>query len=202
MNAVSPAISQAIDGAYSIANGWGAISTGISLLSFGTPGIIAGIGLMLVGGVTMAFGANEILSAALGTNYIQEWTGMSDSAYGWTYVGLNVASSVGTVVGIWGRRIASNHILNSIIQNPSKITNYNLSQIKAFGKYTTQYNPGVLQRGSHAGQGYTLTHVINSSRGYIQWHPGGGHHGSLAYWKITSSYKGSARFFYISGLPF
>lgn len=96
-NAVSPAISQAIGGASSMANGWGAISTGISLLSFGTPGIIAGIGLMLVGGATMAFGANEIVAAATGTNYIQQWTGMSDSAYGWVGFGLNVASSVGTI---------------------------------------------------------------------------------------------------------
>ena len=98
-NAVSPAISQAIGGASSIANGWGAISTGISLLSLGVPGIIAGIGLMLVGGVTMAFGANEIVSAATGTNYIQQWTGMSDSAYGWIYFGLNMTSSIGTIAG-------------------------------------------------------------------------------------------------------
>lgn len=43
----------------------------------------------------MVFGANEIVSAATGTNYIQQWTGMSDTAYGWTYFGLNIASSVG-----------------------------------------------------------------------------------------------------------
>ena len=98
-NAASPAIAQAIGGASSMANGWGAISTGISLLSFGTPGIIAGIGLMLVGGATMAFGANEIVSAFSGTNYIQEWTGMSDSAYGWTYAGLNLVSSIGQAFG-------------------------------------------------------------------------------------------------------
>ena len=201
-NAAAPTIAQAIGGASSMANGWGAISTGISLLSFGTPGIIAGIGLMLVGGATMAFGANEIVSAFSGTNYIQEWTGMSDSAYGWTYFGLNVASSVGTAAGRLGMRIASNHILNSIVQNPSKITNYNLSQIKAFGKHTSQYVSGVMQKGAHAGQGYTLTNIKNASFGYIQWHPGGGHHGPLAYWKITSSFNRTARFYYISGIPF
>ena len=98
-NAVSPAIAQAIGGASSIANGWGAVSTGISLLGLGVPGIIGGIGLMLVGGATMAFGANEIVAATTGTNYIQQWTGMSDTAYGWIYFGLNLTSSIGQMVG-------------------------------------------------------------------------------------------------------
>ena len=111
-NIASPAIAQAIGGASSMANGWGAISTGISLLSFGTPGIIAGSILMLVGGLTMAFGANEIVEATTGTNYIRQWTGMSDSAYGWTYFGLNIASSVGTSAGRWGMRIKATSIYN------------------------------------------------------------------------------------------
>ena len=98
-NAVSPAIGQAIGGASSIANGWGAFSTGMSILSLGIPGLIGGIALMLVGGATMAFGANEIVAAATGTNYIQQWTGMSDTAYGWTYFGLNLLSSVGQIAG-------------------------------------------------------------------------------------------------------
>lgn len=71
-NAASPAIAQAIGGASSMATGWGAISTGASLLSLGLPGIIAGGALMLVGGLTMAFGANEIVASATGTNYIQQ----------------------------------------------------------------------------------------------------------------------------------
>ena len=98
-NAVSPAIGQAIGGASSIANGWGALSTGLSILGLGIPGLIGGIALMLVGGATMAFGANEIVAAATGTNYIQQWTGMSDTAYGWTYFGLNLASSIGQIAG-------------------------------------------------------------------------------------------------------
>ena len=104
-NAVSPAIGQAIGGASSIANGWGAFSTGMSILGLGIPGLIGGIALMLVGGATMVFGANEIVSAATGTNYIQQWTGMSDTAYGWTYFGLNLASSVGQIVGTRYRQI-------------------------------------------------------------------------------------------------
>ena len=71
----------------------------MSILGLGIPGLIGGIALMLVGGATMVFGANEIVSAATGTNYIQQWTGMSDTAYGWTYLGLNIASSVGQIAG-------------------------------------------------------------------------------------------------------
>ena len=104
-NAVSPVIGQAIGGASSIANGWGAFSTGMSILGLGIPGLIGGIALMLVGGATMAFGANEIVAAATGTNYIQQWTGMSDTAYGWTYFGLNLASSIGQVTGTRFRQI-------------------------------------------------------------------------------------------------
>ena len=98
-NAVSPAIAQAIGGASSIANGAGAFSTGVSILGLGIPGLIGGISLMLVGTATMVFGANEVVAAATGTNYIQQWTGMSDTAYGWTYFGLNFASSIGQIAG-------------------------------------------------------------------------------------------------------
>lgn len=45
----------------------------------------------------MAFGANEMVATATGTNYIQQWTGISDTAYSWTYLGLNLASSIGQI---------------------------------------------------------------------------------------------------------
>jgi len=98
-NATTPSIAQAIGGASSLINGYGAISTGISILGLGTPGLIGGLALIIVGGTTTIFGANEIVDSMNGTNYIQTWTGMSDSAYGWTYVGLNIASGIGQVVG-------------------------------------------------------------------------------------------------------
>lgn len=47
-NAVSPVIGQAIGGASSIANGWGAFSTGMSILGLGIPGLIGGIACWLV----------------------------------------------------------------------------------------------------------------------------------------------------------
>ena len=193
---------QIAGGIGSVAGGGAAIYTGIGLCAFGPWGIAAGIALMAIGASTVAFGANEIIDGATGTNYIQNWTGLSDSAYNGIYIGLNIASSIGSLAGSLYMRFASNNILNSIIQEPSKITNYRLWQLRTYGRYTSLYTPGTLGRGSHAGQGYTLTHIEHASKGYIQWHPGGGHHGPLAYWKITSSYHKAARFYYLSGLAF
>lgn len=99
MNAIEPQLAQTIGGLGSIANGCGAISTGASLISLGGWAVVAGLGLIVIGAGTMAFGANEVVDAMTGTNYIQEWTGMSDTAYAWSYLGLNFASSVGQAVG-------------------------------------------------------------------------------------------------------
>lgn len=194
--------SQIAGGIGSISGGATAISTGISLCALGPWGIAAGIALMAVGGLTIAFGANEIIDGATGTNYIQSWFGWSDSLYNGVYIGLNIASALGSIAGNIGMRFASNKILNAIIRDPVKINDYKLWQIKTFGKYTSVYSPGTLKKGAHIGQGYTLTHNQHASLGYIQWHPGGGHHGPLAYWKITSSFNKTARFYYLTGLPF
>ena len=95
----SPAIGQAIGGATSIANGWGAFSTGTSLIGVTPIGTVLGIALMAIGTATIVFGANEIAAAVTGENAIQNLTGLSDSAYGWTYAGLNIVSSLGQVAG-------------------------------------------------------------------------------------------------------
>ena len=45
------------------------------------------------------FGANEIAIGITGTNYIQSWTGISDSIYNIIYAGLNILSMIGTITG-------------------------------------------------------------------------------------------------------
>ena len=190
---------QLVGGIGSTANGVGAISTGISLMAFGPWGIAAGIVLIGIGAATAVFGVNEVVDHFTGTNYIQS-LGMSDSVYNGLYIGLNIASGVGQIAGNIGMRYASNKILNSIIQNPSKVQNYSLWQMKTYGRYTTQYIPGVMQRStSNPGGGYTLTNKTNVSQGYIQWHPGGSrwHFGGAAYWKVTSSYNKAWRGLYL-----
>lgn len=62
----------------SMANGYGAVSAGVSLICLGGWASLAGVGLCAVGGLTMALGANEMVDAVINVNYIQQCTGMSD----------------------------------------------------------------------------------------------------------------------------
>ena len=91
--------SQIAGGIGSCINGAGAVYTGIGLLSFGPVGWILGGALIIIGAGTIAFGVNDIVAGVSGTNYIQSWTGMSDSAYFWINLSLNIASTVGTIAG-------------------------------------------------------------------------------------------------------
>ena len=188
---------QLVGGIGSTANGVGAIGTGISLMAFGPWGIAAGILMIGIGVATAGFGVNEVVDHFTGTNYIQSW-GMSDSLYNGLYIGLNIASGVGQIAGNIGMRYASNRILNSIVSDPTKVQNYSLWQMKTYGRYTTQYNVGALTRGSHKGQGYTLTNKVNPSNGYIQWHPGSRwHFNGSPYWKVTSGLGATWRGLYL-----
>ena len=131
MNAVEPEVAQLVGGVNSVANGYGAIITGINLVSLGGWASLAGLGLFIVGGFTMAFGANEVVSATTGTNYIQKWTGISDSTYGAVYSGLNLASSIGQTVG------------NLYRLHATRETRYNHKRtgIKGYRYFDTSGNP-------------------------------------------------------------
>ena len=187
-------------GVGSVAGGVAAISTGISLCAYGKWGIAAGVLLMIIGAGTIALGANEVVTGATGINYIQSWTGWNDPIYSGVYIGLNIASSVGAIAGSVGMQFASNRILNNIIKNPASVQNYSIWQMKTFGKYTSQFTSGVMQRSkSNPGGGYTLTNKVNASYGYIQYHPGGSrwHFNGAAYWKVTSSFNPAWRGLYL-----
>lgn len=194
--------SQIAGGISSVAGGGTAISTGISLCAFGPWGIVAGVTLMAIGAGTVAFGTNEIVAGATGTNYIQQWTGMSDGVYNGLYIGLNITSSLGSIAGNIGMKFASNRILNNIIKDPSQITNYKLWQIKTYGRYTTQWSVGTLNKGKASGKGYALRQIHDGR--YIQWHPAGStwHINQNPYWKICSGKLGKMWFDYITGLRF
>ena len=86
-------------GIVSMVNGGGAIGVGSSLLGLGPFGWIAGGMLIAIGAGTMAFGANEIAYGITGTNFIQEWTGMSELMYSGLYLGLNIGSAIGQIAG-------------------------------------------------------------------------------------------------------
>ena len=158
--------SQIGGGIGSIVNGSGAISTGLSLFSYGWAGAIAGGVMVLIGAGTMAFGANEIVSGITGTNYIQKWTGMSDSLYSGLYLGSNIASSLGTIAGRLGMQAASTfdgHITGNA-KPYSRITE---------GYKTVQYNG--------RGKLYWSIHRTNHGKHWISnphWHTGAGRDGN------------------------
>lgn len=75
-------LGSSIDGGLgSMLNGCGAISTGMSLFSYGWIGALLGSIVISIGVATMTLGANEVIKGITGHNYIQEWTGMSESVY-------------------------------------------------------------------------------------------------------------------------
>ena len=183
---------QIAGGIGSVSGGATAISTGISLCAFGPWGIVAGVLLMTVGGLAVTFGANEIIDGAFGTNYIQEWAGWSDEVYNCVYIGLNVASAVGSIVGTIGMRIAANNILNGIIKNPQNIQNYS---IKRFGKIASKSSWNY----SSAKNGKGMRAVLNDKA--IRFNLNGtrfdaAHFYGKPYWVVSSAPLGKAKFLY------
>nr|WP_139844039.1 hypothetical protein [Enterococcus sp. 7F3_DIV0205]OTN84696.1 hypothetical protein A5821_000625 [Enterococcus sp. 7F3_DIV0205] len=94
--------------------------------------------------------------------------------------------------------------IDDIIENPRLITRYTPSQLaEVTSKAGWQVGP--LKKGNLAGKPYTDGGGISmnapqgsgSSR-YIQYHPGKGHHGADAYYKISSPKGGTFRV-YIDG---
>lgn len=100
---VSDKLSAILGGLGTIGNGLKCLMIGIQVFTACAPlGAIVGTGMIITGAATMAFGANDIITAVTGRNFIQEITGMSDKAYFWTSLGLNIASTVLSVVGAKG----------------------------------------------------------------------------------------------------
>ena len=113
----------------------------------------------------MAFGTNEIAQGITGHNYIQEWTGMSDSTYGYLYLGLNISSSIGTVAGRLGMRAFS-----SIDSNKAKI------HFKPYGKINSSKN---IYYYDGAGNPYWTIH--NCGKTTQHWHTSLGRDGEHIY---------------------
>ena len=142
----------------SMLNGYGAISTGLSMFSFGVPGIIAGVGLIAIGGATMAMGANEVVSGITGTNYLRDL--MGEELYDGLYIGLNVASSIGTIAGRLGMRA-----VGTIRTNRAEMT------YKPYGKIITNKN---IYYYNGKGKPYWSIHnysaIVDGTRNGLHWH--------------------------------
>ena len=162
---ISNALGSTIGGGLgSMLNGWGAISTGISLFSYGIIGAIAGTALSIIGGVTMAFGLNEVVSGIVGTNLIRSWTG--GELYDGLYLGFNIASAVGTVVGRLGMRLANTVNSNKASSNASPyskvVTNKNISYYDGHGNpYWAVHDVGTSGQHWHTSFGRDGEHIYN-----------------------------------------
>ncbi|MBE5871732.1 MAG: hypothetical protein E7294_10800 [Lachnospiraceae bacterium] len=93
--------------------------------------------------------------------------------------------------------------IDDIIDMPSRITDFSPEQVADLAQ-KSGWSVEPLGKGSLKGiqyeQGGGLSmHTPNGSSLYIQYHPGGGHHGEMPYFKVSSGQNGIRRFF-INGL--
>ena len=93
--------------------------------------------------------------------------------------------------------------IDDIIDMPSIITDFSPEQVADLAQ-KSGWSVEPLGKGSLKGipyeQGGGLSmHAPNGSSLYIQYHPGGGHHGEMPYFKVSSGSNGTRRFF-INGL--
>ena len=100
---VSGTVSLLSDELSQIMSGLGTISTGLNCIMVGLTcftcpwGAVLGVVDIVVGAATVAVGMNDIATAVTGRNFIRELTGMSEQAYFWMSLGLNIASSALTI---------------------------------------------------------------------------------------------------------
>ena len=92
--------------------------------------------------------------------------------------------------------------IDDIIDMPSNIVDFSPSQVADLAR-NSGWSVEPLGKGGLAGvpfeQGGGLSmHAPNGSSLYIQYHPGGGHHGSMPYFKVSSGQNGTVRY-YING---
>lgn len=92
--------------------------------------------------------------------------------------------------------------MQDIVDMPSKIVDFSPQQIADLAR-ANGWSVAPLGKGSlegvpyEQGGGFSL-HAPNGGSEYIQYHPGGGHHGKLPYFKISSGPNGIIRY-YIGG---
>jgi hypothetical protein len=84
-----------------------------------------------------------------------------------------------------------------ILQNPMLLQDKTPADLTDLIAQAPHYGweVGTLRRGSQMGQGLVLREIKagNYTGRLIQWHPGGGHHGVQAYWKVSTPSEGTVR---------
>ena len=112
-------LTQVFNGSNSIADGGTAIAVGRKLCGKGKIATTIGIISMLIGAGTIVFGSAELTEGAFDYNFMKEWTNMSDEVFDGIYLGLNIGSTVVTIVGS-----------TMLIHHKNSLRNVELSQVK------------------------------------------------------------------------
>jgi hypothetical protein len=84
---------------------------------------------------------------------------------------------------------------DQIFNDPEQLRDKTPDEIREIAQQEG-WDIGTLGKGSHKGQGLVVREVDengNLTGKMIQWHPGGGHHGSEPYWKVSSGLTGTTR---------
>ncbi len=94
--------------------------------------------------------------------------------------------------------------VDEILRNPEVLAGKSKWEVEeALGELPPGWRVEQLGQGSHEGQGWVLRQYTaegNPTGRMIRWHPGGGHHGPGAYWRVTSSEFGKSGWIPSSGL--
>ena len=139
-------------------------------------------------GAATTFGT-AVLTAAVTSNSVDEFNAQGN----W---GTVISTAGGAVLNGGAAYLAANNVASSsrlekYIESPQKIKNVSVQKIKKIA-LKENLEIGTLSKGSHKGQGFKVNWGGNR---LIQYHPGGGHHGSQSYWKVSSSKNGVIRIY-------
>lgn len=84
--------------------------------------------------------------------------------------------------------------IDMVLKDSGLLENKSLTEIKALlnpeGGLSTNWKVEALGRGTHKGQGWVLRQYTpqgGPTGQVIRWHPGGGHHGKLPYWRVSGN---------------
>jgi len=78
---------------------------------------------------------------------------------------------------------------NEVAARPELLGGKSLEQVLGELTWSEAWRVEALRRGRFAGQGWVLREYAPTGKPTgraIRWHPGGGHHGPDAYWRVTS----------------